>query len=110
MSQAYPISIARFILLLEALEPMSDQISTLRKFLTNRIPTGFPVKLGKFVIQNCVSLKCLKVVVKAYTHVLHFSSFAPSFLRQQNRFLRRNTSVSDSQRTYHIRQIRAWSG
>ena len=46
MSQAYPISIEHFITLLEALEPLSQQIATLRKFLKNRIPAGFPVKLG----------------------------------------------------------------
>jgi hypothetical protein len=78
MSQAYPISIARFTALLEALEPMSDQISTLRKFLTNRIPSGFPVKLGERTTKNYRSLNSLKLDMTAYAHGLHFSIFSVS--------------------------------
>lgn len=47
MSKDYPLSMERFLALLESLEPVSEQLATLRRFLSNTLPEGFPVKLGK---------------------------------------------------------------
>ena len=46
MSDEFPLSIERIVSLLSPFTEHNDVVATLVKFLQNKLPPGFPVKLG----------------------------------------------------------------